>query len=135
MNRFGAGVNDPVIGGTHGDPANIASQHSIPMPPGVSGAIETVKSYACKNRLRIMLASVNGIDDLFFEVGLEFPRTSHGGPNVTDAAKNNHSRLRPRIESICFSHSCCLQNIYFVQIGIQWGCETETQVKTMPPLT
>src|SRR5215813_8165164 len=105
MNRFGASVNDPVIGRIHGDPANIAFQYSIPMPPGVSGAIETVESYAGKNRLRTLFTSVNGIDDLFFKVRLELPRTSHGGPNVSDTTKNDHSRLRPCIEAICFSHT------------------------------
>src|SRR5215470_13368265 len=108
MNRFGAGVNDPIIGRIHGDPANIAFQYSIPMPPGVPGAIEAVKSYTSKNRLRTLLTSVNGIDDLFFEVRLELPRSSHRSPNVPDAAKNDHPGLRPRIESICFSHACCL---------------------------
>src|SRR5262249_57122737 len=106
MNRFGASVNDPVIGRIHGDPANIAFQYSIPMPPGVSGAIETVESYAGKNRLRTLFTSVNGIDDLFFKVRLELPRASHRSPNVSDAAKNDNSPLRPCIESISFRHTC-----------------------------
>src|ERR1700756_1976008 len=133
MNRFGAGVNDPVIGRIHGHPANIAFQHSIPMPPGVSGAIETIKSYAGKNCLRTLLTSVNGIDDLFLEVRLEFPRASHGGPYVSDAAKNDHSRLRSRIQSIGFSHNCFLQ-VLIERLHRNY-CETETQLNTMPPLT
>src|SRR4030095_14862929 len=99
MNRFGSGVNDPVIGRIHGDPANIAFQHPIPVPPRVSGAIEAVESYSRKNDLWILLAPVNRIDDFFFEVGLEFPRTSHGGPNISNAPKDDHSRLSPRVET------------------------------------
>src|SRR5262249_49479291 len=100
MNWLGSSVNDPVIGGIHGDPANIAFQHSIPVPPVVSGAIEAVESYSRENDLWILLTSINRIDDFFFEVGLEFPRTSHGGPDISAAPKDDHSRLSPRIETI-----------------------------------
>src|SRR5262244_868501 len=109
MNRFGSSVNDPIIGGIHGDPANIALEHPIPVPPVVSGAIETVESYSRENDLRILLTSINRIDHFFFEVGLEFPRTSHRGPNISDTSKDDHSRLRPCIETIRFGHNRFLQ--------------------------
>src|SRR5262245_25992457 len=109
MNRFGSGINDPVIGRIDGDPANIAFQHPIPVPPRVSGTIEAVESYARKNDLWVVLASVSGVDDFLFEVGLEFPRTSHGGPNISDSPKDDHSRLRACIETIRFGHNGLLQ--------------------------
>src|SRR5262245_22924128 len=97
MNRFGSSVNDPVIGRIYSDPANIALQHPIPVPPVVSGAIETVESYSRENGLWILLTSIDGIDDFFFEVGLEFPRPPHGGPDISNAPKDDHSRLSPCI--------------------------------------
>src|SRR5215510_2959080 len=109
MNGLGTSINDPVMGRIHGDPANIAFQHPIPVPPVVSGAIETVESYSCENDLWILLTSINGIDDFFFEVGLEFPRTSHGGPDISDTPKNDHSRLSSCIETIRFGHNRFLQ--------------------------
>src|SRR5262245_14036381 len=112
MNRLGSSVNDPIIGGIHGDPANIAFQHPIPVPPVVPGAIETVESYSRENDLWILLTSINGIDDFFFEVGLEFPRTSHGGPTISAAPKEDHSRLSSCIKTIRFGHDLVPPSIY-----------------------
>src|SRR5262249_42439694 len=112
MNRLGSSVNDPVIGGIYGDPANIAFQHPVPVPRVVPGAIKAVESYSRENDLRILFTAINGVDDFFFEVGLEFPRTSHGGPDISDAPKDDHSRLSPRIETIRFSHDLVPPSIY-----------------------
>src|SRR5215510_16574793 len=112
INRLGSSVNDPVIGRIHGDPANIALEHPIPVPSVVSGAIEAVESYSRENDLWILLTSIDGIDDFFFEVGLEFPRTSHGGPDISDAPKDDHSRLSSCIKTIRFGHDLVPPSIY-----------------------
>src|SRR5262245_1843341 len=122
MNRLGSSVNDPVIGRIYSDPANIALQHPIPVPPVVSGAIEAVESHSCENDLWILLTSINGIEDFFFEVGLEFPPTSHRGPNISDTSKDDHSRLSPCIETIRFGHNRFLQLFYE-------SCHTEIAVR------
>src|SRR5262249_22526946 len=107
--RLGSSVNYLVIGRIHGDPANIALEHPIPVPSVVSGAIEAVGSYFRENDLWILLTSIDGIHDFFFEIGLEFPRTSHGGPNICDSTKSDHPRLSPCIETILFGHNRFLQ--------------------------
>src|SRR5262249_56183081 len=68
VNRLGSSVNDPVIGGIHGDPANIALQHPIPVPTVVSGAIEAVESNSRENDFWILLTSITTLDNFFFKL-------------------------------------------------------------------
>ena len=104
MHRLRAGVNDALIGRIDRNPSDIAFKHPLPVASRVFGTIETVECNSGKNGFGTLPTTVHGIHDLIFEIGLKLARAAHRSPDISDAAKNDHSRLCSRIESIGFSH-------------------------------